>query len=510
MATSIIMFNTSVIENDNTLNILQLAGINANTDFASEIAKSSPGAKKLLELAQIYFARDGKRIELNRETVKPGNQEYKTVANIPAENAIKFVFDELHKEWSIVTLSEGKRFQKKISELTSADADLPGLSGINIPEVKKLLATKRTPLVYNEWINLKTISFNHADPIQEINELLRADLDFAKTTGDALRTQDIRDYLKARVEKNHDTVLVLFSNETGHNRAQEFCGPKELSYINNIIKQLNENQSIKTLYLGAGHGWPKDEKDRFQKNNGQIAGIQTADVMKIYNTLIQKNITANSIIFGSCFSASFANDFSNLLTDAGVILSNTVSQGGNNFFNETMNVLTGNEGPDQFFKDEDSNQPTGLCISTKNNGHVGLIINRKKTGVPEGMHDDEIARSNRIISDFQRTSTVSSHFSGDVQEVNTGSQHTLFNGLLTASFMQLDLEENPDAENETDLEFDVPEIDTRQLAKADKLPGHLAANVGLFKVPAEVKNKVKQPVIEDNVQPENTVKITGN
>lgn len=510
MATSIIMFNTSGIENDNTLHIMELAGINANTDFDQEIAQSSEGAKKLLELAKIYYARKGDSIEFNREMVKPANQEYKTVANIPAASAIKFVFDDFHKEWSIVTLSDGKRFQKKISELTIADANLPGLAGINIPEVKDLLESRKTYLDFTQWSNLKAKSFDHPNPIQEISELLRADLDFPKTAGGAPLTKDIRDYLKARIQKTHDTVLVLFSNETGHNRAQEFCGPKELAYIDNIIKQVDENQRIKAFYLGAGHGWPKNETDRFLRNNGQIAGIQTAAVMKIYNTLKQKNISAYSIIFGSCFSASFVNDFSNLLTDEGVILSNTVSQGGNNYFNKTMDVVTGKESPDQFFKDEDSNQPTGLCLSTKNNGHSGLIINRMETGVPEGMHDDEIARSNKIISDFQRTSKDSSHFSGNVKEVNTGSQHTLFNGLLTASFMQLDLEENPVVANEADLEFDVPEIDAKQLAKSDKLPGNLAANIGLFKVPAEVKNKVKQPVVEEDVQPENTVKITGS
>lgn len=163
-------------------------------------------------------------------------------------------------------------------------------------------------------------------------------------------------------------------------------------------KELSKKQQIHILYIGGGHGWPK------HKWNGMLSALKTQHVEEIHNCLTQREVVIQSIILGSCFSASFANDFSNLLhPQCGVMLSSTVSQGETNFFENVVSIVLRDEDPCSFFKIMNRGlkahpvlSPTGICISEKER-HFGLELNQDETGLPTHSVGDEYALSLDIV-----------------------------------------------------------------------------------------------------------------
>ncbi|QDP73748.1 hypothetical protein FOG18_13930 (plasmid) [Legionella israelensis] len=428
MPDSLIIFNTSNIEHDDILNFLETTGL-TDIDLNDEIARSHPEhIKEFLQLIKLHQARDGEIIKFDKFNVSPSNEKKKVEDISAVKNEIRFVYDSFNQEWFIVTqTSTGQRFQKKITEISSEDAKQPYLAGLRIKKLKGILTNKST-LSFEEYQNLKSTCFSHPNPIQEIGDLLRTTID--NPNQDTQKIIDLRRYIQNEAKNNRDIHLIIYSNKVD----KDSCQKKEVQYlkdsINKAIKEFRENY-LKTIYIGGGHGWPM--KYRF----GMLSALETIDVIEIRNLLKNAGIISHSIILGSCFSASFVNLFSSLLSQNGSIISSTVSQGGNNYLQNCIEGITNSS--DKFFKFNQTNgatiMPTGICVTGKKT-HTGLKLTPLQTGKPMFCGEDEYKINNDIIKDISRNGDCK--FYKSVKKCNEWSQKKFFNALFLKSMIQSD------------------------------------------------------------------------
>lgn len=171
-----------------------------------------------------------------------------------------------------------------------------------------------------------------------------------------------------------------------------------------------------------------------------LSALKTQHVEEIHNCLTQREVVIQSIILGSCFSASFANDFSNLLhPQCGVMLSSTVSQGETNFFENVVSIVLRDEDPCSFFKIMNRGlkahpvlSPTGICISEKER-HFGLELNQDETGLPTHSVGDEYALSLDIVIGL-RKAKPKSIFGISLEECHDEQQKEKFNTLFSQAY----------------------------------------------------------------------------
>ena len=237
-----VFLNTATLENSDLLNILNLAEINKGMNFTAEIAKASPGAAKLLRMAQVYYEREGVCFTFDKFIVKPTNTS-KKVEDIPAvRNEIRFVYDEVQTSWYLVTVAtDGQRFQKKVNQLTVQDARQPYLAGLKLAELKTHL--NQASLTTSEWNRIKSDCFVHPNPLHAMAELLRTTLDKPKSLLAAKETREIRAYLQDKIKKQGIT-LIIYSNALN----ADACGKKGSRYL---VKDFGTSKSPKSTRLSS-------------------------------------------------------------------------------------------------------------------------------------------------------------------------------------------------------------------------------------------------------------------
>lgn len=427
---NLFLLNTAGLESKDILKILVLAGITKEMDFDSEIAKVPAGVKQFLELAKLHYERNETHTSITKFTVKLSNESC-VVGDIPAvKNEIRLVCDESEgNKWYVVAQkNDGGRFEKEISEINEEEAQESYLCGIKPAELKSHL-THQTVDTMNcqRWAQLKSKCFLHPNPLHEIGDLLRANLDSPKSDLEIQTIKNIRGYLNKQARRKNSS-LIIYSNKSD----EDSCGHKESQYVKHSLeKVLSKKQQLHILYIGGGHGWPKD------KWNGMLSALKTQHVEEIHHCLTQREVVIQSIILGSCFSASFANDFSSLLhPQYGVMLSSTVSQGETNFFENVVSIVLRDQGPSSFFKTmprclkaPPALSPTGICISKKER-HFGLELNLDETGLPVHSAGDEYRLSLDIVIRL-RKAKPKSNFGSTLEECHDEQQKEKFNTLLS-------------------------------------------------------------------------------
>ena len=250
----------------------------------------------------------------------------------------------------------------------------------------------------------------------EMGELLQATLDNPRLdTNGADKIKAIRDYLKKQSKNN---VLIIYSNSPD----ADACGAKESQYVLDTVgKEVSQNQQIETLYVGAGHGWPRAK-------HGMLSALNVATVDKLLGILKDKGVSAEKIVLGSCYSASFATDFSALLGESSVMISSTLPQGGTNLFNETARHMMGRPGKSSPFFLGDCNSdnvPSGLCITTPNR-HLGLKLS-EKTGLPaNAVGSEDYQLSSEIVREMMKAKPESIFFDS-LNGSNQGKLKAKFN-----------------------------------------------------------------------------------
>ncbi|HHF7355109.1 TPA: hypothetical protein ACPSKL_001150 [Legionella anisa] len=450
---NLFLLNTATLEDKDILNILILAGITKEMDFDSEIAKAPAGVKQFLELAKIYYERNETSTSIMKFTVKPGFERC-VVEDVPAEkNEIRLVCDEHDgNKWYLVTKQpDGSRFEKEISKITEDEARKSFLCGVKLDELKSHLNHQTVDtLNYQVWPKLKSKCFSHPSPLHEMGDLLRANLDSPKSDLENQKIKNIRRYLNKKA-KEQNVSLIIYSNKAD----EDSCGRKESQYVKeNLERELSQEQQLHILYIGGGHGWPK------HKWNGMLSALKTQHVEELHNCFTKRDVVVNSIIFGSCFSASYANDFSNLLhPQCGVMLSSTISQGGTNFFENVVSFVLSEEDSCDFFKTiprslqvSHAPSPTGICISNKEK-HFGLELSEKETGLPIHSVEDEYELSLSIVIRL-RKAKPESIFGISLDECHDEHQKVEFNKLLSKA---LDFQEgDEDIEDLPSKKMDKP------------------------------------------------------
>uniref|UniRef100_UPI0005943CB9 hypothetical protein n=1 Tax=Legionella tunisiensis TaxID=1034944 RepID=UPI0005943CB9 len=408
MGKSLFLLNTATLDNSDLLTILNLAEINQKMDFATEIVKVSSGVAKFLRIAQVYYERDGVCFTFDKFTVKPTNTN-KKVEDIPAvRNEIRFVYDEVQVTWHLVTVAtSGLRFQKEVNQLTVEDAKQPYLAGLKLAELKTLL--KKATLTKSEWDQIKADCFVHSNPLHAMAALLRTTLDKLKNLHTAREIREIRTYFRDKIQKQGIT-LIIYSNVLN----ADACGKAESSYVKASVRQaIQPHQQLRVLYIGGGHGWPRKEWD----GRGMLSALKAKDIEEICVTLKTKNIRVYGVIvLSSCFSASYANQFSFLSTRNSVMLSSSLSQAGENFFKNAVTVAS-LQNQLSFFsviQNHPKPTPTGLCITYKDK-HIGLKLCYRKTGLPATSAYDEYVKNNQIVA-YLKSKKPESEFSDSLQD----------------------------------------------------------------------------------------------
>ncbi|KTD70779.1 hypothetical protein [Legionella tucsonensis] len=440
---NLFLLNTAGLEDKDVLNILVLSGITQEMDFDSEIAKAPAGVKQFLKLAKIYYERHETSTSITRFTVKPGFEKC-VVGDVPAvKNEIRLVCDEGDgNKWYLVAEKKDRsRFEKEISKISEDEARESSLCGVKLTELKSNLNHQTVDtLNYLLWRKLKSECFSHPNPLREIGDLLRANLDSPKSDLENQKIKNIRRYLNKKA-KEQDTSLIIYSNKA----EEDSCGRKESQYVKEKVeRELSQEQQLHILYIGGGHGWPK------YKWNGMLSALKTHHVTELHNSLAKRGVMINSIIFGSCFSASYANDFSSLLHPrCGVMLSSTISQGGANFFENVVSFVLSEENSCDFFKTiprdlqiSKAPSPTGICISNKEK-HFGLELSEEETGLPIHSAGDEYELSLSIVIRL-RKAKPESIFGISLDECHDEQQKGKFNKLLSKT---IDFQESDDIED---------------------------------------------------------------
>ncbi|QLZ70483.1 hypothetical protein FOLKNPGA_03297 [Legionella sp. PC1000] len=438
---NLFLLNTASLEDKDILSILMLAGITKGMDFDSAIAKAHAGVKQFLELAKIYYERNETSTSIAKFAVRPGFEKC-VVEDVPAvKNEIRLVCDEQdgNKWYLVAKKTDGSRFEKEISKITEDEAREGYLCGVKLAELKNHLNHQTVDtLNYQLWPKLKSKCFSHPNPLHEIGDLLRANLDTPKSDLENQKIKNIRRYLNKKA-KEQNTSLIIYSNKVD----EDSCGRKESQYVKeNLERELSQDQQLHVLYIGGGHGWPK------HKWNGMLSALKTQHVEEIHNCLIKREVVINSIIFGSCFSASYATDFSSLLhPQCGVMLSSTVSQGGTNFFENTVSFVLSEENSCDFFETiprapqvSQAPSPTGICISNKEK-HFGLELNEEETGLPTHSAEDEYELSLNIVTRL-RKEKPESIFGISLDECHDELQKSEFNKLLSKAIDFLESDED--------------------------------------------------------------------
>jgi hypothetical protein len=125
--------------------------------------------------------------------------------------------------------------------------------------------------------------------------------------------ESIRNYIE-NCAKRRNIMLILYN---GNN-------------INQILQKLSRvNKTIDILCLTGGHGLA----------NHTLSGLGLNEISQLLNQLRRMEIKISVIILGSCYSASFANQFIPLLAKDGVMLSDTLPCGGQNYYIPLLNFL---------------------------------------------------------------------------------------------------------------------------------------------------------------------------
>lgn len=189
-------------------------------------------------------------------------------------------------------------------------------------EIKKILeglgVDDQAPASFNRLLELATDdSFDEMDALKLLKE------------------EQVRDYLHEIIKKNTGNYVIYHLNGIKEESANLL--PAEIDahaeYIKNKLRDIPENTEFDMMYLGGGHG------DLYTV----LSGLSPTQAQDIANLLQQKHTQFKAIVFGSCFSAAHSPLFLPLLTKNGVMLSNSLECGGNNFFLDTVKWMQGSE-----------------------------------------------------------------------------------------------------------------------------------------------------------------------
>lgn len=199
----------------------------------------------------------------------------------------------------------------------------------------------------NKFISLVKDYNNELDPDRkiklriEIENSIRGknrDLDSSLEENEVNSVINVRNYIQEKVKEHSDISLIL------HSSRSDACGTKETDFVKNSIKSAIQTlkNPLDLLYIGGGHGgW-----NQAYKFPGLVSGLSENTINEITELLQDKN--SKSIILGSCFSANYVEPFQKMLTTDGVMLSSTVSQSSNNYYLDSIDLLTGQKQAENF------------------------------------------------------------------------------------------------------------------------------------------------------------------
>ncbi|VEG91860.1 hypothetical protein [Legionella spiritensis] len=152
-----------------------------------------------------------------------------------------------------------------------------------------------------------------------------------------LAVQDVRDYLydSARNNAGHHLILHL-----DHHREDAEA------YILAKLANLKNREHVQVFYLGGGHGGGHDGRV-----DDETSGLEKSSVQAIAARMSAREMTVGAMVFGSCYSAAFSNDFRPFLIEEGVMFGDSVECGHNGFDN--LARWLGDPEDKPFFSDEE-------------------------------------------------------------------------------------------------------------------------------------------------------------
>jgi hypothetical protein len=198
--------------------------------------------------------------------------------------------------------------------------------------------------------------------------------------------QQVRDYLFATAKANTGNHLILHLDHTAED-AQ--------TYIMGKLNTLKDNEHISVFYLGGGHGGGHGGSV-----DDETSGLQKSTINAIVAKLESKNLSVGAEVFGSCYSAAFANDFRDFLIDDGVMLSDSVECGHNGFDNLVRWMIEPGNKP--FYSDEE-------ISATK------IKVSDMRTKFNETVGDNaEIAKKHLVLAyaDYMKTDPTTLTYAG--------------------------------------------------------------------------------------------------
>lgn len=161
-----------------------------------------------------------------------------------------------------------------------------------------------------------------------------------------LRKVETRDYLyeKIKARTGNHVILHLDHDITPHESAH--------GYIRTKLDTIPSDCHINLFYMGGGHGGGRDGRV-----DDETSGLEKNSVELLIARLQIKGMEVDTVILGSCYSAAFSNQFRGLLAPQGVMLSDSVECGGQNYFLPTIRWIQATDNT-SFFSDEEINEGT--------------------------------------------------------------------------------------------------------------------------------------------------------
>lgn len=429
MVSALFILNTSTLSFKEILKILKLAGFLHQQKLAQMANDDQKMVRELSDLLRLYL--DTERKHFFFDKIELTAQSDRNLHDIEAvKNQITLIYEPKEKSWYILTLvpNTKQRFLKKIEALSQEEVDCAYLAGLNI-ELLKNACTNKEKLKPKEWIWIKSFCFAYVNPLEKIRNLFCASLDNV-SPDQAIKTINLREYIKNTFIRKTDIFLLLYANSSH----SDYCGENEIKYIKQSLSQARsalQHEVLSLIYIGGGHGWPKEVRD----NKAMLSGIPWLRLKSILQVLKELQIKSYSVVLGSCFSASFVEEFSFLMMKKGLILSSTLSLGHSNYFKNALRVALFSEKPKPFFKNTSyyTRMPTGICI-TQVNRHLGLKCIPKTrhggTGLPKSSAQDEYRISKEIIQTLCSGSR-DADFPSSLEECSHDKQKRRFNYFLS-------------------------------------------------------------------------------
>jgi hypothetical protein len=207
-------------------------------------------------------------------------------------------FDEDVTEWERGALFEAKSEEGAIDD--DIDKLLQNLSGL-----------KKTQLAISK------LNKDDKEQLRILNEMEIKFLDDVKEL--MIKSDAVKDYFRKQAINNKNVVLILHGNL------------KNAESVN-FLEWLPKETSFDVMYIGGGHGQCDEENGQ-----GKVLSDMGAKPVKGFIDKLHTNESrADAIVLGSCYSASFAEQFRGVLSNKGIMLSDTTSCGENNHYINTL------------------------------------------------------------------------------------------------------------------------------------------------------------------------------